>query len=172
MLRALQNHLRDLAEDKTGKLKKEIEVRWGDEVTEDQVHAIKEFIFLMPPCLKVLSQYWSEKKTPAQAKNLAGLIITYVYHPHDLISDEEHGLFGYIDDAYLVVASFLRIQHMYIHDWAEKSELERDLIERAKELINAPKLVIPDEAAKIDDSITRCLDGKIEDVGALLASHD
>jgi hypothetical protein len=61
---------------------------------------------------------------------------------------------------------------MYIHDWAEKSELERDLIERAKELINAPKLVIPDEAAKIDDSITRCLDGKIEDVGALLASHD
>jgi len=171
MLRALQNHLRDLAEDKTGKLKSEIEARWGDEVTEDQVHAIKEFIFLLPPSLKVLSQYWSDKKTPAKLKNLAGLIITYVYHPHDLISDKEHGLFGYIDDAYLVVASFLRIQDMYIRDWADKSELERDLIERAKELINVPKLIIPDEATEIDDSITRCLDGKIEDVGTLLASR-
>jgi len=170
MLRALQSHLRDLAEDKTGKLKKEIKARWSGEVTDDQVHAIKEFIFLMPPCLKVLSQYWSDRKTPANTKNLAGLIITYVYHPHDLISDKEHGLFGYIDDAYLVVASFLRIQDMYIHNWADKSELERDLIERSRELISAPKLVIPDEAAKIDDSITRCLDGKIEDVASLLAS--
>jgi len=171
MLKALQDHLRGLANDKSGRLKKEIEARWGDEVTEDQIHAIKEFIFLMPPCLKVLSQYWNDRKTPAKIKSLAGLIITYVFHPHDLISDEEHGLFGYIDDAYLVVASLLRIQDMYIRDWADKSELERDLIERAGSLINAPRLVIPDDIAKIDNSITKCLDGKIEDVGALLPSR-
>ena len=153
MLKALQNHLRSLANGKDDILKKEIEARWGDEVTNEQVQAIKEFIFLMPAALKVLSKYWSEKKTPSDAKHLAGLIITYVYHPHDLISDEKYGLFGYIDDAYLVVSSFLRIQDMYIHNWDEKSDLERDLSQRARDLINVPKILVPEETKAIDDAI-------------------
>lgn len=169
MLQALQNHLRSLASDKSDKLKKEIEAHWGREVTEEQAQAIKEFIFLMPAALKVLSQYWSEKKTPSAAKHLAGLIITYVYHPHDLISDNEHGLFGYIDDAYLVVSSFLRIQDMYIHDWNEKSELERNLAQRARELINVPQLLVPSETLIIDEAIDNWQEGGEKDIFSHLA---
>lgn len=154
MLKALQNHLRNLANEKNGLLKKEIEQRWGDEVTDEQVQSIKEFIFLMPPALKVLSKYWSEKTTPSDAKHLAGLIITYVYHPHDLISDEKYGLFGYIDDAYLVVSSFLNIQDMYLRNWDEKSEMELDLAQRARDLINVPRLLVPEETKAIDKAIS------------------
>ena len=164
MLTALQNHLRALAGESNGRLKKEIESRWGDKVTEEQVHKIKEFIFLMPPALKVLSKYWSEKTTPHEAKHLAGLIITYVYHPHDLISDKEHGLFGYIDDAYLVVSSFLRINDMYLHNWDEKSDMERDLAKRAKELIEVPRLLIPEETKKIDETIESWQNGNPEEI--------
>jgi uncharacterized membrane protein YkvA (DUF1232 family) len=164
MLTALQNHLRALAAESNGRLKREIEARWGDKVTEEQVQKIKEFIFLMPPALKVLSKYWSEKSTPHKAKHLAGLIITYVYHPHDLISDNEHGLFGYIDDAYLTVSSFIRISDMYLHDWDEKSELERDLAVRAKELIEVPRLLIPKEAKELDEMIENWQKGNVEDI--------
>ena len=164
MLKALQNHLRSLANGKDDILKKEIEARWGSEVTNDQVQAIKEFIFLMPAALKVLSTYWSEKKTPSDAKHLAGLIITHVYHPHDLISDEKHGLFGYIDDAYLVVSSFLRIQDMYIHNWDEKSDLERDLAQRARDLINVPKILVPNETKAIDEAISSWQKGSETDI--------
>ena len=164
MLKALQNELRKLADVSIDQLHQEISKRSGARATEEQVHAIKDFIFLMPPTLKVLSKYWSDKKTPHEAKSLSGLIITYIYHPQDLISDDEHGLFGYLDDAYLVVSSFLKIQDMYIRNWDEKSELERDLIERARALINAPQIVIPKVTERIDLVIEDWMAGKIDNI--------
>jgi uncharacterized membrane protein YkvA (DUF1232 family) len=162
MLKALQTQLRALAEKDADRLRQEIAKRFGFKATDEQVHAIKEFIFLMPPTLKVLSQYWGNKSVPSNIKRLANSILTYVYHPHDLISENEYGLFGYLDDAYLVVSTFSRIQDLYIRNWDDKSELERDLIERTKKLINAPKLVIPDTVEIIDSALDKLINGKIE----------
>lgn len=171
MLKALEKELRALADVSIDHLRNEITNRFDARATDEQVQAIKDFIFLMPPTLKVLSRYWDDAKTPAQAKNLAGLIITYVYHPNDLLSEEEHGLFGYLDDAYLVVASFLKIQDMYIRDWEDKSELERDLMERAKNLIHTPQIVIPKVSERIDSIIKDWYEGKIEDISGRMSQH-
>jgi len=161
MLQALQNHLRQLASQDNDKFREEITARFKTKATDEQVQAIKDFIFLMPPTLKVLSQYWNDKKTPANVRNIARMIIAYVFHPQDLLSEEKHGLFGYLDDSYLVVSTFLKIQDMYIRNWDEKSELERDLIERAKTLINVPRLVIPEITDKIESTIEDWLKGKV-----------
>ncbi len=164
MLKALQEQLRLLADNSMDQFGREISKRIDSKATEEQIQTLKDFVFLMPPTLKVLSRYWNDKNTPHQAKTLAGLIITYVYHPNDLISDDEHGLFGYLDDSYLVVASFLKIQEIVLTNWDDKSELERDLEGRAKKLINAPQIVIPEATDQIDKVIKDWFEGKIDDI--------
>ncbi|KPJ49074.1 MAG: hypothetical protein AMJ41_03645 [candidate division Zixibacteria bacterium DG_27] len=150
MLKALTNQLRILAgEDEQG-FRKSIEKRLGGRATEEQMKAVKEFIFLLPPVLQQLSNYWNDESFPSEAKRLSGHIITYIYAPHDYLSEEQHGLFGYLDDAYLVVSAFLRIQDSYLKNWQDKSPLELQLVKRARELILVPDLVIPEEAKEIE----------------------
>lgn len=149
MLKALADQLRRLAgEDEQG-FRASIDRRLGGRATEEQIKAIKEFIFLLPPVLQQLSNYWNDESLPSEAKRLSGYIITYIYNPEDYFPEEEHGLFGYLDDACLVVSAFLRIQDSYLRDWQDKSALELKLVERARELIVVPELVIPEEAERL-----------------------
>ena len=150
MLKALANQLRTLASEQEDRFHKSVEKRLGGKATEEQIKAIKEFIFLLPPVLQQLSDYWKDESLPSEAKKLSGHIITYIYNPDDYLPEEEHGLFGYLDDAYLVVSAFLRIQDSYLRDWQDKSAMELKLVERARELIVVPEIVIPEEAKRIE----------------------
>lgn len=167
MLKVLDDQLRSLANLNDDDFRRAIGARLNSKATEDQVKAIKEFIFLMPPVLKQLTNYWNGKKTPAEAKRLSGLILTYIFHPDNLISLENNGLFGYIDDAYLVVATFLRLEEMAFKDWHEKSSAELELWERCRAQLAAPKLVIPVEAARIDQMIESIIEGKTSQITEL-----
>lgn len=149
MLKALANQLRVLAGEQEENFRESIEKRLGSKATEEQLKAVKEFIFLLPPVLQQLSNYWNEESLPSEVKRLSSHIITYIYDPEDHLPEEEHGLFGYLDDAYLVVSAFLRIQESYLKNWQDKSALELRLVERARELIVVPDLVIPEEAKRI-----------------------
>ncbi|HBZ01627.1 MAG TPA: hypothetical protein DEO84_09945, partial [candidate division Zixibacteria bacterium] len=95
MLNALDNQLRLLAQDYYPKFRENIKERAGGHVNEEQLGALKEFIFLMPITLKQLSIYWNRKDTPAEAKRVSGFIITYIYHPRDLLPEGKNNLFGY-----------------------------------------------------------------------------
>lgn len=150
MLKALADQLRTLAREDEQGLRKSIERHLGGRATEEQMKAVKEFIFLLPPVLQQLSDYWKDESLPSEAKRLSGHIITYIYNPDDYLPEEEHGLFGYLDDAYLVVSAFLRIQDSYLRDWQDKSAMELKLVERARELIVVPEIVIPEEAKRIE----------------------
>ena len=160
MLKVLDDQLRSLAHSNEDDFRMAIAVRLNGKVTEDQIKSIKEFIFLMPPVLKQLTNYWNAKKTPAEAKRFSGLILTYIFHPDNLISQEHNGLFGYIDDAYLVVASFLRMEEMAFKDWHQKSSQEFELLQRCRNLISAPILVIPNEVIQIERIIDSMIQGK------------
>ena len=50
---------------------------------------------------------------------------------------------------------------MYLRDWQDKSPEEMELTDRARKLIIAPRIVIPEESEKIDDIINLFSDGKI-----------
>jgi len=150
MLKALVNQLTTLAREDEQGLRKSIERHLGGRATEEQMKAVKEFIFLLPPVLQQLSEYWKDESLPSEAKRLSGHIITYIYNPDDYLPEEEHGLFGYLDDAYLVVSAFLRIQDSYLRDWRDKTAMELKLVERARELIVVPEIVIPEEVKRIE----------------------
>jgi len=150
MLKALADQLRTLAREDERGFRESVEKHLGGKATEEQLKAVKEFIFLLPPVLQQLSNYWNEKSLPSEVKRLSSHIITYICDPEDYFPEEEHGLFGYLDDAYLVVSAFLRIQDSYLKNWQDKSAMELKLVERARELIVVPEIVIPEEAKRIE----------------------
>ncbi len=160
MLKALANELRNLADTAGDQFEEAIRIRLDSKTTEEQVSKLKEFIFLLPPVLKQLSGYWNEKSTPTKAKEMSRLIITYILEPDDFLPERKAGLFGYLDDAYVVVSAFLRIQDLCLRDWQDKADEERELAERARDLMVAPKIVIPDEVAKIDKMLDSFMSGE------------
>ena len=160
MLKALADQLRNLADTTGDQFEEAIRKRLDGKTTEEQVSKLKEFIFLLPPTLKQLDGYWNEKSTPTKAKEISRLIISYILQPDDFLPEGNIGLFGYLDDAYVVVSAFLRIQDLYLRDWQDKTNEERELAERARDLIVAPRIVIPDEVAKIDKMIDSFMSGE------------
>ncbi len=160
MLKALANELRNLADTAGDQFEEAIRIRLDGKTTEEQVSKLKEFIFLLPPVLKQLSGYWNEKSTPTKAKEMSGLIITYILQPDDFLPEKNLGLFGYLDDAYVVVSAFMRIQDLYLRDWQDKTDEERELVRRARDLMVAPRIVIPDEVAKIDKMLDSFMSGE------------
>lgn len=161
MIKALSDKLKELAGSTDNDFRAILKKRMDGKVTEEQIGALKEFIFLMPSTLKVLNSYWNDDKIPLEVKKLASLLTAYVIRRDDLISDEELGLFGYLDDSYIVVAAFLKIQEMFLRDWQEKSTAEIELARRARELIVAARIVAPEVTREIDEVIELFESGKI-----------
>ncbi|MEE9553400.1 MAG: hypothetical protein V3W18_03795 [candidate division Zixibacteria bacterium] len=161
MLKALANQLRHLADTEGDVFRASVAKKMGGRTTEEQIGTLKEFIFLLPITLKQLNSYWNDNHTPSKAKQLSGLIISYIYQPDDFLPENSNGLFAYLDDAYVAVAAFLRVQDLYLRDWQNKTAEEIDLEKRARELIVAPKIVIPGEVAKIDSMLDSFMSGEI-----------
>lgn len=171
MIKALSNKLKELGRTENGEFKAIIKQRLDGKVTDEQVGAIKEFIFLLPSTLKILTSYWNDHKIPLEVKKLSGLLTAYIIRRDDLISDEKLGLFGYLDDSYIVVSAFLKIQDMFLRDWQDKSKEEIELTHRARNLINAPRIVIPKEAGEIDEVIDLFERGEINSFEEYLQSR-
>ena len=169
MLSAFDNHLRTLASTSNGQFRDELRKRVNGKLTDDQVATLKEFIFLLPTTLKLFSRYWNRKTTPPDAKRLSGFIMTYVYQPQDFLPEETIGLFGYLDDAYMVVSTYLRIQEHFLSDWREKTQEELDLTARARKLMTAPRLVIPDVTERIDRVLDKLVAGDEAEFGKMIA---
>jgi uncharacterized membrane protein YkvA (DUF1232 family) len=171
MLNAFDNQLRSLAETSYDQFRNEVKKRMNGILTEEQLSTLKEFIFLLPTTLKQLSLYWNKKDTPHDAKRVSGFLITYIYQPNDFLPENKHGLFGYLDDAYFVVEAFLQIQDRFLRDWHDKKSDELELISRAKRLIDAPRLIIPQETAQIDSMIKALIEGDNEKFKTFVANH-
>lgn len=171
MIKALSDKLKALAKSTDGEFRTELKKRLDGKVTDEQIGALKEFIFLMPPTLKILTSYWNDEKIPLEVKKLGSLLTAYIIRRDDLISDEELGLFGYLDDSYIVVAAFLKIEEMFLRDWQEKSTDEIELTRRAQRLIVAARIVIPSVTKSIDEVIDLFEKGEINSFEEYLTSR-
>jgi len=169
MLNAIDNHLRSLANTANGQFREELRKRLNGKVTEDQVATLKEFIFLLPATLKQFSRYWNRKGTPPDAKRISGFIMTYIYQPKDFLPEDSIGLFGYLDDTYMVVSAYLKIQDHFLADWHDKTPEELELTKRAKRLIIAPRMVIPQVTDRIDQMLDNLVAGKDGDFTKMIA---
>jgi len=160
MLRAMKEQLKTLALDKEKKFHSVLRKRVGKKATAILENKIKQLILLMPDPVESVYEQWSNQKASYKTKKLGGYMLSYLYQPRDLISEEEWGLFGYLDDAYFVATVYVKVLDEFYFMDQKLFIASRKLSETIKTLMTTTKSVIPDEANKIDLMVQGILDGQ------------
>ena len=63
-----------------------------------------------------LQSWGNDSRIPSNEKKLHGFMSTYLYHPVDFLPESGGGLFGYLDDAYLVGSIYYRTMSAMDYD--------------------------------------------------------
>lgn len=160
MLFAFREHLKQLAQDDQDPFHKKIRARVGKRATKLLEKRLRQLIVITPDVVDRVHLLWRQFPKDAPAKKVGGYLLSYLYHPKDFLDEGKHGLFGYLDDAYFAAL---------VYEFVLKSVQETGLKLTPKdnrflcEVVNmkaATKLVIPDEAKKIDDMFLEILSDK------------
>ena len=149
MLKALKNQLVLLAEQEQERFVGEIERRCHPQNAAETAAALRELIVAMPDLIAQIRAWAGDPRIPRHEKQLQGFLLTYLYHPTDFLPESNWGLFGYLDDAYLV-------GRIYVDTLRTMSDSAASLPDVGKFAAAVPpwlesaRRVIPAEAAKID----------------------
>ena len=160
MLRALKEQLKVLAVDEDKGFHNILRERIGKKATGLLENRLKQLILLMPDLVERIHYYYGpvHNGNPI-TKKLGGYMLTYLYHPDDLI-DEEWGLFGYLDDAYFVAVVFEEIINEVSLEDQLLVEPDKEFNESIRLLKVSARSAIPNEASKIDNMIQDIVKGK------------
>lgn len=124
------------------KLKKDIEMYEGRH---------DEFIYFTPEWYKLMTNLLDDARMPYRLKPLVSCAIAYFIIPADIISEEIHGPYGYIDDiffcAYVAKEILKRIKDTTIltENWDGEGDIIQlidQMLEKEEELIGDKKHLI------------------------------
>ena len=160
MLTALKEQLKTLVSDPADQFHLKIRKRVGKRATHILEKKLKQFILLMPILVSQIHQHWNRQKSKSEIKKLGGFLLAYLYHPQDFISEAEQGLFGYLDDAYLVAVVYEAVLKELIEAGEQLESEDEKLCDEVKDLQRAATIVIPKEAEAINQMVEEILEGK------------
>lgn len=168
MLRALKDRLVSLDKDPEDPFATILARRVGEIESEKSQKALRNLILCLPEMLHQTRAWLDDPRIPAGLKRIHNFTLTYLYHPQDLLPDEESGLFGYLDDAYLVGSVYVRtMQHMNHESRPHRNHLESLDVDVLK-WIKIAKKTIPHEAGLIEQMLDDLQDGRMDSFQNLL----
>lgn len=156
MLIAFKEELKRMAGDANDDFHGKVRKRIGKKATQILEKRLKQFILLMPSLMKRIQIHWKSKDANAASKKLGGFVFAYMYHPHDFLSEDEHGLFGYLDDAYVVASVY---EHV-LRNSAKPSPEDQEFIQAIEKTKKYVEMIIPEESKKIEKMIGDVLNDK------------
>ncbi len=162
MLTAFKEQLRTLAADPKDGFHVKIRKRVGKRATLLLEKRLKRTILLMPGLVARIYRHWREETASGEVKKLGGFLLTYLYHPADFLPEKVHGLFGYLDDAYLVLGVYEKVVRDVSMNGAKLSDWDKKFLEEFPLLRKSVRQVIPDEAEKVDALIQGIGEGRNE----------
>jgi uncharacterized membrane protein YkvA (DUF1232 family) len=168
MLKAMQEQLKGLAQDKDGQFHLILRERVGKRATEILETRLKRIIVLMPDLITQLYVYWAKENASSTTKRLASYLLTYLYAPKDYLSESDFGLFGYLDDAYFVAKMYTTVIQDIQVSGGKVRALDLKLFEEVLSLKKDIRIVILKESKQIDQLIEDLLIGKQESYTSLI----
>lgn len=162
MLSTLKDQLKQMADDPQDAFHAHIRRRVGKKATALLEKRLRHLILLMPGMVSRIYDAWSRIRTPAKSKNLGGFLLSYMYHPQDFLSEKEHGLFGYLDDAYLVALVYERVYKDLNHAGIRLDVSDEKLLENLVSFKKAARIVIAKESTKIENMLQEVERGSSE----------
>lgn len=102
MIKAFQEKLRALSNDPQDPFFQQIRMFAGAKEAPRFEAPLRAMILRMPEMLSHISQWALNATASPQVRTHHQFVLTYLYNPKDFMPEKTEGLFGYVDDAYLV----------------------------------------------------------------------
>ena len=160
MLRAMKEQLKSLAKDENKEFHGHLRQKVGKKATALLEGRLKKIIVLLPDLVGRVYDYWRVQPHASQTKILSAYVLTYLYLPKDFLPEDEWGLYGYLDDAYLVAKVYTTILDEVERSGGKIDAADQKLSEEVKLLQKSLRIVIPKICEKIDEMIAELAEGK------------
>lgn len=150
MLNELQRQLKVLAADPNDPFAATIHKLAGPQAVADYEQPLRAMVLAIPAMIWQIRAWITESKFSSQISRLHGFAMAYLYSPEDFLPENSMGLFGYLDDAYLIARVYhrtiLEAEHFGTKRFAVNEMLPRD----TNNWIKLSRKLLPNEAAAID----------------------
>lgn len=120
--------------------------------------SLRSMIFMMPDLLERVRIQGCRPGMPKAVQRLYGYLLTYLYESRDIIPEDGNGLFGFVDDAYLVAAAYERTL-----------EPEEDR-SQVRAWMEATRWILPVETAQLDRILDELAAGKTQSYEAAITA--
>lgn len=159
MLMDLKDKLKKLAADRRDPFARLLRARVGAKEARRRERPLRNMVLMMPELLGQLRVWMTEPEMRADLRGVHGFILSYLYHPEDILPEKGQGLFGFLDDAFLVALAFQRAL-------AERRArgldcaLDSDADLQVAGWLEHARAVIPLETAQVQGMLDDLLDGR------------
>ncbi len=111
---------------------------------------LRDMVLTSPAMLEAVQAWSGDASVSPHFKKTHGFLLSYLFHEDDILPDNIHGLFGYLDDSFLIGLAFQRAA-------AERSawgkRLSPDLQDIALQVpgwLNLCRRLLPDETHRLE----------------------
>lgn len=161
MLQALKSQLRALAADPQDSFASHIRKRIGAAEAVHYTKPLRSLILVMPELIAQIRTWMEMPAIPPRLKRLHGFLLSYLYHPADFLPESD-GLFGYLDDAYLVGRVYARTMQQLDHRTRCSLPNLGDLSGQVGPWLDLARRLLPDETQRIDHLLEEIVAGRSE----------
>jgi uncharacterized membrane protein YkvA (DUF1232 family) len=160
MLRALKNQLMQLSRNPDDAFAKIVTERLNFPSRTEPVDQLRNFVLTLPHMINQIQAWADNPLIPSQVRHLNGFVLTYLYHPADLVSEESGGLIGYLDDAYLVGCVYLLTMPQADANSYPQFHDSNNLTSQIPGWLSLTRRVLPEETKMIDKMIDELMTDK------------
>ena len=161
MLQALKSQLKTLAADPHDEFSTQIRRLVGAYEAVHYTKPLRSLILVMPELIAQIRTWMEAPGIPAQLKRVHGFLLSYLYHPTDFLPESD-GLFGYLDDAYLVGRVYARTMQQLDHRTRRTLPNLADLSGQMATWLDLARRLLPTETQQIDHLLDEIVAGRSE----------
>lgn len=162
MKNELKEKFKEIAENDGNNFSQRIKTIMQSEDTDGKADSLKNFILMIPDFITQIRIWMNDPQIPARYKELHGFFLTYLYHEEDFLPDADGGLFGYLDDAYMIGSVYLMTMRGAGFD-SRTSIIDSSTAKNSvPQWLEETRKVIPGEVEKIDKMLIDILQGNLD----------
>ncbi len=155
MLKAFRYQLKCLSRDPQDPFTQKIRSLVGPRRATDFETPLRQMILAIPDMTQQIRDWTDNTEHPWAIRRLHNFVLAYLYNPNDFLPEKTEGLFGYLDDAYLVASVFQRtVDQLQLHP-ESLTPRAAALCELVPLWLQRTPQVLPAMTAKIDAVLGR-----------------
>lgn len=153
MLHAFKTQLRQLSQDPRDPFMSILRKMVGPREAVRYADPLRKMIMALPEMIEGIARSAERHSLDPSVHRLQNFALTYLYSPTDYLPEKIFGLFGYLDDAYLVANVYERTLNEMSARGLKVSSAYKIKLADARRWMDCARRLLPNEMISIDQSL-------------------